>query len=175
MARIRAKPRLEYVLAFRHIDLPTEQCRRVLLAISAGDTRRQRALQAGADLLHCTTCATLSEPLSKRSTALTAFTVPAALLARLFTKAKAHPGPAGASAAGGTAAVATAVIVGSGMFSGDPAPTAHHRPATPARTTAPAPGAAGPRGRPHRRQDDRRPGRAGVRPSRHEGRGGLAS
>ena len=142
MARIRAKLRLEYLLAFRHVDLPSEQCRRVLLAISAGDTRRQRALQAGQHLLHCTTCATLSEPLSKRSAALTAFTFPAALLARLFAKAKAHPGPAGASAAAGTAAVATAVIVGSGMFSGDHAPAVHHRPtalATPASTAATAP------------------------------------
>jgi len=139
MARIRAKLRLEYLLAFRHVHLPSEQCHRVLLAISAGDTRRQRALQAGQHLLHCTTCATLSEPLSKRSAALTAFTFPAALLARLFAKAKAHPGPAGASAAAGTAAVATAVIVSSGLFSGDHAPAVHQRPATPASTAATAP------------------------------------
>ncbi len=137
MARIRAKLRLEYLLAFRHVELPSEQCRRVLLAISAGDTRRQRALQAGQHLLHCTTCATLSEPLSKRSAALTAFTFPVALLARLFAKAKAHPGPAGASAAAGTAAVATAVIVGSGVFSGDHAPAVHQRPATAASVAAP--------------------------------------
>ena len=139
MARIRAKLRLEYLLAFRHAELPSEQCRRVLLAVSAGDTRRQRQLQAGQHLLHCETCAALSEPLSKRSAALTAFTVPAALLARLFTKAKANPGTAGASAAAGTAAVATAVIVGTGMFSGNPAPAVHHPPATPVSTpSAPA-------------------------------------
>jgi RNA polymerase sigma factor (sigma-70 family) len=139
IARIRAKLRLEYVLAFRHAKLPSEQCRRVLLAISAGDTRRQRQLQAGQHLLHCTTCATLSEPLSKRSAALTAFTFPAALLARLFTKVKAHPGPAGASAAAGTATVAAAVIVGSGVLSGSPAPAVHHRPPVPARTVSEAP------------------------------------
>jgi RNA polymerase sigma factor (sigma-70 family) len=139
IARIRAKLRLEYLLAFRHVDLPSEQCRRVLLAISAGDTRRQRALQAGQHLLYCTTCATLSEPLSKRSVALTAFTFPAALLARLFTKAKAHPGTAGASAAAGTAAVATAVIVGSGVFSGDHAPAVQHPSATAASTVVTAP------------------------------------
>ena len=139
MARIRAKLRLEYLLAFRHAELPSEQCRRVLLAVSAGDTRRQRQLQAGQHLLHCESCATLSEPISKRSAALTAFTVPAALLARLFTKAKANPGTTGASAAAGTAAVATAVIVGTGMFSGPPAPAVHHPPATPVSTpTAPA-------------------------------------
>jgi RNA polymerase sigma factor (sigma-70 family) len=139
MARIRAKLRLEYLLAFRHAELPSEQCRRVLLAVSAGDTRRQRQLQAGQHLLHCESCATLSEPLSKRSAALTAFTVPAALLARLFTKAKANPGTAGASAAAGTAAVATAVIVGTGMFSGHAAPAVHHPPATPVSTTLSAP------------------------------------
>jgi RNA polymerase sigma factor (sigma-70 family) len=157
MASIRAKLRLEYLLAFRHAELPSEQCRRVLLAVSAGDTRRQRQLQAGQHLLHCPACATLSEPLSKRSAALTAFIFPAALLtrpaakaaalvARLFTKVKAHPGTAGASAAAGTAAVATAVIVGTGMFSARPAPAAHHQPASPAspaRTAPPAPAIAG--------------------------------
>src|SRR6202012_6098349 len=132
MARIRAKLRLEYLLAFRHAELPSEQCRRVLLAVSAGDTRRQRQLQAGQHLLHCPVCAALSEPLSKRSAALTAFTFPAPLLARLAAKARAHPAQAGASAAVGTAAVATAVIVGSGMFSGDHAPAVHQRPGTPA-------------------------------------------
>ncbi|HEY0718619.1 MAG TPA: hypothetical protein VGD68_13455, partial [Streptosporangiaceae bacterium] len=128
------------LLAFRHVDLPSEQCHRVLLAISAGDTRRQRQLQAGQHLLHCPTCAALGEPLTKRSAALTAFTLPVALLARLLTKAKAHPGPAAASAAAGTAAVATAVIVGSGVFSAPPAPAAgHHQPATPVSTPPPAP------------------------------------
>jgi RNA polymerase sigma factor (sigma-70 family) len=140
MARVRAKLRLEYLLAFRHVDLPSEQCRRVLLAVSAGDTRRQRQLLAGQHLLSCSACATLSEPLSKRSAALTAFTVPAALLVRLFTKARANPGTAAASAAAGTAAVAAAVIVGSGVLSGGPAPAVHNSPpAAPVSTTSSAP------------------------------------
>jgi serine/threonine-protein kinase RsbT len=139
MARIRAKLRLEYLLAFRHAELPSEQCRRVLLAVSAGDTRRQRQLQAGQHLLHCPVCATLSEPLSKRSAALTAFTVPVALLARLAAKARAHPVQAGASAAAGTAAVATAVVVGSGMLSASPTPARPHPPATPVSTLQPSP------------------------------------
>jgi RNA polymerase sigma factor (sigma-70 family) len=139
MARIRAKLRLEYLLAFRHAELPSEQCRRVLLAVSAGETRRQRQLQAGQHLLNCPACATLSEPLSKRSAALTAFTVPAALLARLAAKAKAHPAQAATSAAAGTAAVATAVIVGSGMLSASPAPVRAHPPATPVSTLRPSP------------------------------------
>ncbi|HEY1673510.1 MAG TPA: sigma-70 family RNA polymerase sigma factor [Streptosporangiaceae bacterium] len=139
MARIRAKLRLEYLLAFRHAELPSEQCHRVLLAVSAGDTRRQRQLQAGQHLLHCPACATLSEPLSKRSAALTAFTFPVALLARLAAKAKAHPAQAGVSAAAGTAAVATAVIVGSGMLSASPAPARPHPPATAVSTLRPSP------------------------------------
>ena len=139
MARIRAKLRLEYLLAFRHAELPSEQCHRVLLAVSAGDTRRQRQLQAGQHLLHCPACATLSEPLSKRSAALTAFTVPVALLARLAAKARAHPAQAGASAAAGTAAVAAAVIVGSGMLSASPAPVRPHPPATAVSTLRPSP------------------------------------
>jgi RNA polymerase sigma factor (sigma-70 family) len=139
MARVRAKLRLEYLLAFRHVELPSEQCRRVLLAVSAGDTRRQRQLQAGQHLLYCPVCATLSEPLSKRSAALTAFTFPVALLARLAAKARAHPAQAGASAAAGTAAVATAAIVASGMLSASPAPARHHPPATPISTVRPSP------------------------------------
>jgi RNA polymerase sigma factor (sigma-70 family) len=66
MARTRAKLRLEYLLAFRHVELPSPACRSVLLAISAGDTRRQRELAAGQHLLDCAACATLSEPLYRR-------------------------------------------------------------------------------------------------------------
>jgi hypothetical protein len=57
MSRTRAKLRLEYLLAYRHVELPTSRCRRILLAISAGDTRRQRELSAGQHLLDCDTCA----------------------------------------------------------------------------------------------------------------------
>jgi RNA polymerase sigma factor (sigma-70 family) len=134
IARIRAKLRLEYLLAFRRIELPAPQCRRVLLAISAGDTRRQRELDAGRHLLDCGTCAALSEPLSRRSVALTALTFPAALTARALAKARAHPVQATASTAAGTAAVAAAVIAGSGMFASSPAPVVH-----PAASPAPLP------------------------------------
>jgi hypothetical protein len=110
MARIRAKLRLEYLLAFRRIELPTLVCYPVLLAISSGDTRRQRELDAGQHLLDCATCATLSEPLDQRSIALTAFTVPAGLLAWAVRKARAQPAQAAASATVICAAVATAVL-----------------------------------------------------------------
>ena len=138
MSRIRAKLRLEYVLAFRRIELPTPQCRRVLLAVSAGDTRRQRELDAGRHLLDCDTCAAVSEPLEQRSAALTAITFPAALAARILAKAKAHPGQAAASTAAGTAAVAAAAIVGSRMLAPAPAPVprpaARHASPTPVAT-----------------------------------------
>jgi RNA polymerase sigma factor (sigma-70 family) len=121
MARTRAKLRLEYVLAFRHLELPTPRCRGVLLAISAGDTRRQRELQAGQHLLDCATCATLSEPLDRRSVALTAIAIPGGLVAWAASKARAHPLHAAGSVAAGSAAIAGAVLLQS----------AHHRPVPP--------------------------------------------
>jgi len=111
MSRTRAKLRLEYLLAFRHVELPTPRCRGVLLAISAGDTRRQREFGAGQHLLDCETCATLSEPLDRRSVALTAIAVPGALLARAGSKAWAHPLQAAGSVAAGSAVIAAAVLL----------------------------------------------------------------
>jgi RNA polymerase sigma factor (sigma-70 family) len=128
MARTRAKLRLEYLLAFRHMELPTSQCHRVLLAISSGDTRRQRELHAGQHLLDCETCDMLSEPLERRSIALTAITVPVGLLAWVASKARAHPGPTAASVAGGSAvAAAVAVLL----------PRPAHHPQPPAAPPAP--------------------------------------
>jgi RNA polymerase sigma factor (sigma-70 family) len=126
MARTRAKLRLEYLLAFRHIELPTSQCYRVLLAISGGDTRRQRELGAGPHLLDCDTCALLSEPLDRRSIALTAITVPGGLLGWIVTKARAQPGHAAVSATGGAAAAAAvAVLVVSQAHHPRPQPHPH--------------------------------------------------
>jgi RNA polymerase sigma factor (sigma-70 family) len=121
MSRTRAKLRLEYLLAFRHLELPTPRCRGVLLAISAGDQRRQRELDAGQHLLDCETCATLSEPLDRRSVALTAIAVPGALVAWAAAKARAHPLHAAGSAAAGAAVVAGSVVL---LTSGHPAPAA---------------------------------------------------
>ena len=44
LARARAKLRVNYLLAIRGIDLPTDRCRSVLNVLSAGDRRRQRGL-----------------------------------------------------------------------------------------------------------------------------------
>lgn len=70
LSRTRARMRLDYVLALRKVELPTPQCRPVLLALSAGDHRRQRATGAHRHLLTCQTCAEVSPPLLSRERAL---------------------------------------------------------------------------------------------------------
>jgi RNA polymerase sigma factor (sigma-70 family) len=72
LARARAKMRVDYLIALRGVELPTDRCRPVLIALSAGDRRRQVALDAGTHLLECTVCASLSDPLMERSRALAA-------------------------------------------------------------------------------------------------------
>jgi RNA polymerase sigma factor (sigma-70 family) len=132
MSRTRAKLRLEYLLAFRHVELPTSQCRRVLLAISAGDMRRQRETSAGQHLLDCQTCAALSEPLDQRSVALTAIAVPGALLAWAARMARAHPlQTAGSVAAGSAVVAAAAVLLPASPAPARPVPVPSSPPASP--------------------------------------------
>ncbi len=64
--RTRARLRVEYLLALDHIEPPTDRCRPVLLAVSSGDRRRQREVDAGRHLLECEVCAELSQPLVER-------------------------------------------------------------------------------------------------------------
>ncbi|MFW3172719.1 sigma-70 family RNA polymerase sigma factor [Geodermatophilus sp. CPCC 206100] len=64
--RTRARLRVEYLLASEHVEPPTERCRPVLFAISGGDRRRQREVDAARHLLECDLCARLSEPLMGR-------------------------------------------------------------------------------------------------------------
>jgi serine/threonine-protein kinase RsbT len=66
LSRTRAKLRVEYLLALEQTEPPTSHCRPVLLALSAGDRRRQRDLDAGRHLMGCAWCAGLSEPLLDR-------------------------------------------------------------------------------------------------------------
>jgi RNA polymerase sigma factor (sigma-70 family) len=66
LSRARAKLRVEYLLELEQAEPPTPRCRPVLLALSAGDRRRQRDLDAGGHLLACAWCARLSEPLLDR-------------------------------------------------------------------------------------------------------------
>jgi RNA polymerase sigma factor (sigma-70 family) len=66
LSRARAKLRVEYLFELEQAEPPTARCRPVLLALSAGDRRRQRDLDAGGHLLACAWCARLSEPLLDR-------------------------------------------------------------------------------------------------------------
>jgi len=71
LKRIRARLRVEYLLALADVQPPTERCRRVLLAISGADRRRQEELDVERHLLECPLCAQLSEPLLQRGPART--------------------------------------------------------------------------------------------------------
>ncbi|WP_138734475.1 sigma-70 family RNA polymerase sigma factor [Modestobacter excelsi] len=64
--RTRARLRVEYLLAADRVEPPTPRCRPVLLALSSGDRRRQREVDAARHLLECEVCARLSEPLMGR-------------------------------------------------------------------------------------------------------------
>jgi serine/threonine-protein kinase RsbT len=57
---------VEYLLALEQAEPPTERCRPVLLALSSGDRRRQREVDAAGHVLQCALCARLSEPLTAR-------------------------------------------------------------------------------------------------------------
>jgi anti-sigma regulatory factor (Ser/Thr protein kinase) len=48
------------------VEAVGEHCRPVLLALSSGDRRRQREVDAGRHLLECELCARLSQPLLER-------------------------------------------------------------------------------------------------------------
>jgi RNA polymerase sigma factor (sigma-70 family) len=66
--RTRARLRVEYLLVVNRVEqLPTDRCRPVLFAVSGGDRRRQREVDAGRHLLECELCASLSQPLLQRS------------------------------------------------------------------------------------------------------------
>jgi len=64
--RTRAKLRVEYLLADHAVTVPTDQCRPVLFALSAGDRRRQRELDTAGHLLSCDVCLQLSIDLFER-------------------------------------------------------------------------------------------------------------
>jgi serine/threonine-protein kinase RsbT len=64
--RSRARLRVEYLLALERTEPPSDRCRPVLLALSSGDRRRQRDVDAGRHLLECALCARLSQPLLER-------------------------------------------------------------------------------------------------------------
>ena len=113
MARARARLRVEYLLALRRVDLPTPRCMAVLLALSSGDQRRQRSVDAGQHLLECQACASLSEPLVERKRSLTGLwplLALGALAKRIAKWARGNPLQA-AGAATATAAVTVAAVL----------------------------------------------------------------
>jgi serine/threonine-protein kinase RsbT len=58
--------RVEYLLALERVDTLTDRCRPVLFALSSGDRRRQREVDAARHLLECDLCERLSQPLMER-------------------------------------------------------------------------------------------------------------
>ena len=125
LARARARMRVEYVLVLRGVDLPSDSCRSVLLALSIGDQRRQKALDAGSHLLSCATCAELSEPLLARKRVLVGL-LPAGVTAWLADMKPPRPSLRAVSqlAAGATVigVVVAAILVGRPTSEPEPAP-----------------------------------------------------
>jgi RNA polymerase sigma factor (sigma-70 family) len=115
LARARAKLRVDYLVALRRSEPPTPRCRSVLISLSAGDRRRQRALEAGEHLLSCDYCAAMSRPLMDRRRPLAALwpLIPVHRLIGLVRE-RFHSGPAQAAAGVGVAA-AVAVVAGLGI------------------------------------------------------------
>jgi RNA polymerase sigma factor (sigma-70 family) len=64
--RARARLRVEYLLVSEQVEPPTDRCRPVLLALSGGDRRRQREVDAAHHLLECDLCGSISGPLLER-------------------------------------------------------------------------------------------------------------
>ncbi len=139
LAAARAKLRVEYVLSLRREPPLEPRCRSVLVALSAGDRRRQTALDADGHLRTCDRCSGLSEPLRERrraSAVLLPLLAVRDLLGRTGSAIRRNPGPTAAGAA--AVAVAAAVLAaqaGGGGDTGPDAPVAQGRP--PAATAAP--------------------------------------
>ncbi len=66
LSRARASLRVEYLLVAEGIEPPTDRCRPVLRALSSGDRRRQRELDASGHLLACSSCARIRSELLER-------------------------------------------------------------------------------------------------------------
>ncbi len=64
--RSRARLRVEYLLALEGEGSLTDRCRPVLFAVSSGDRRCQREVDAARHLLECDLCEKLSQPLLER-------------------------------------------------------------------------------------------------------------
>lgn len=123
LARTRSRLRVEYLLALRGVDLPTDRCMPVLMALSGADTRRQRVLRAAHHLLNCPTCSSLSEPLLRRRSALTTI-LPWLGLGPLlgFLRRLIRNSPVQAAAATGALTLGTVALVAVAMHTSSPSP-----------------------------------------------------
>lgn len=143
LARARATLRLEFLLAFRRLALPTAKCRPVLLALSAGDRRRQDRLAATAHLVRCPTCASLAGPVSERRRGIAAWLlIPVAEgLRRVFRSFRHNHVTQVAGAAVAATAVLAAVLVArpADRPAAAPVVTTTAAPTTVAAPPAPAP------------------------------------
>jgi RNA polymerase sigma factor (sigma-70 family) len=122
LARARAKLRVDYLMALRRGSPPTSRCRSVLIALSAGDRRRQAALDVSNHLLDCEHCAALSDALIHRRRGLAAL-LPLGMFARARTYLTQHLQTAGGQVAAGGAAVATVGVIVLTLWNSGP-PTA---------------------------------------------------
>lgn len=143
LARARAQLRVEFLLAFRRATLPSTRCRAVLLAISAGDRRRQESLHAAEHLVSCPACSALSRPLAerRRGIAIWAGLAGALEIIRRLLRQRSVQVTAAVGVAGAT-------VLGVAMLRDDPAPppvvAAAPAPTTAAPAPAPSPTTAAP-------------------------------
>jgi RNA polymerase sigma factor (sigma-70 family) len=112
LARARATLRVEFVVTFRRAQLPTAECRPVLLALANGDRRRQHQLHAGRHVDRCQICADLAEPIIRRRRGIAAWLVlPADALRRAWQSLRHnHWTQAALVTVGATAAVAAFAV-----------------------------------------------------------------
>ena len=141
LARTRAKLRVDFLVEYRRVKLPTDQCHSVLVAFSAGDRRRQSALGAGEHMVACPTCAELVPALVERRIPV-AILVPVGAISAALRAARrtirAHPQ---ATAVGGATVVVA--VTAWAVSGGEPPP-----PPPPAAQPAGCPGMATADGRP---------------------------
>ncbi len=126
LARSRARLRVDYVIALRKAQLPTKLCRPVLLAVSASDLRRQRALDTAGHLAGCPACAELIPPLAQRSSFLAGIaTAPLVLFGAAggrVARVSQHPAAQASAAVGVAGAIAALAILGTGSSQHSQAP-----------------------------------------------------
>lgn len=126
LARSRARLRVDYVIALRKAQLPTKLCRPVLLAVSASDLRRQRALDTAGHLAGCAACAELIPPLAQRSSFLAGIAAAPLVLfgaaGGRVARVSQHPAAQASAAVGVAGAIAALAILGTGSSQHSQAP-----------------------------------------------------